>query len=61
MELRDFIELGYRHFGTKAMKFWEQFVVGEIDWDACCDLMSEAYVEHIMTDVEITNNQTKDD
>ena len=29
----EWIGLGYQHFGPEAMKVWDQFVIGEIDWD----------------------------
>ena len=45
MTLEEWIITGYNIFGEEAMKSWDKFTNGEIDFKTCVDEMYEAFID----------------
>lgn len=45
MNFEEWIELGYKLFGREAMKKFDKFTSGEIDFETCIDEVYEEYIK----------------
>ena len=47
LTLTEWIEMGYKLFGSESMKSYNKFVSGQIDFDTFIDEAYEAYIKYI--------------
>ena len=47
MTLRQWLELGYIHFGRRAMRAFDKFVLGKINFETCVKKMSKEYQKRL--------------
>ena len=49
MTFEEWIEMGYKLFGSGAMKQFDKYASGQIDFQTCVDEAYKTYIEHCNT------------